>query len=347
MAKIGLYSDLHLHLWRSFGRDKAEGLPVRFSEQIDVLNQMYSTFVAEKCGMVIDGGDGTHIDTAVPVECVNVRAWFSRRLRKAGIKEKITEGNHTLSKKSNPSWMNRSYYYLLDDDDEGDSPSSNFSYGGIKIKLVGYSDEQPVEEIEGYDLVIVHKQPVITNRFGYTYEGVDWKVLAKNNKLVFFGHYHSKVQLSENCWIMGPPMHLTFGDEGERGIWIVDTETLSVKFIKLNYPEFITVETSDQVKNDTNYYRVLNSDKKIDSERVITSVVPEFFEERIKSDDFIQILAEWAALNKKDPSWVEIIRPVVTSKMKLHQSVYKGRIFEVYIDNFFSIGSIKYSVEKG
>jgi DNA repair exonuclease SbcCD ATPase subunit len=347
MSKIGLYTDFHLHLWKSFGKDPKEGLPIRFVEQIDVQEQMRETFVREKCSLVIDGGDGFHIDTAIPIEVFNVKMKFKYDLHDAGIKQEIVEGNHTLSKKAKPTWINRSYYSFLDNPKDAHSPSKEFVHGGAKIKLYGYSDETPVEEIKGFDIVVVHKQPTLTNKFGYTYEGIDWRVLAKNNRLVFFGHYHMNLKLAENCWIMGPPMQLTFGDEGERGVWIVDTETWEVKFIKLKSPEFITVEDESGIKDDKNYYRVLNSKKRIKSDRVVASVIPELFEERIKSDDFIQILSEWAAINKKDKSYVDVIVPIATQKLQAAKNVFKGRIYNVNIENFFSIGSIEYRVENG
>ena len=347
MSKIGLYTDFHLHLWRSFGKDPKEGLPIRFIEQLKVQDQMRDTFIHEKCGLVVDGGDGFHIDSAIPIEVFNVKTRFTHELRKAGIRQEIVEGNHTISKKARPTWINRAYYSFLDDPNDAEYPSKEFTFGNAKIKLYGYSDETPVEKVKGFDIVVVHKQPVVTNKFGYTYDGVDWKVLAKNNRYVFFGHYHVNQELAKNCWIMGPPMHLAFGDEGPRGIWIVDDETWEVKFIKMDYPDFITVETPEDVKDDKNYYRVLNSKTRVKSDRVITSVVPEHFEERIKSDDFLGIISEWATLHKKEKEYIDAIVPIATQKMKVAKNVFEGRISLVRIKDFFSIGNVQYVVKDG
>jgi DNA repair exonuclease SbcCD ATPase subunit len=342
MSKVGLYTDFHLHLWKSFGKSTGDGLPVRFHEQVAVLKQMLGEFKKAKISLLINGGDTFHKDSDVPTECVNVMTNFVDDIHNSGIPQVWCCGNHDISNKKTPTWMNKTHWSL-----ESRYPYNCEDFKDAKIKLIDYYEGVDLSTVKGYDIVMVHRQPILTNKFGYTYEGIDWKQLADTNRLVFFGHYHENKQLAPNCWIMGPPMHLTFGDEGERGIWFVDTETWKVTFKKMDYPDFVTVENSDGVKDDGNYYRVLNSKTKFDSERVVTAVIPEVFEERIKSEDFIQILSEWATLNHKSQEYVDAIIPIANQKMQAAKNVYKGKIFEVDIKNFFSIGQIRYRVKKG
>lgn len=70
--------------------------------------------------------------------------------------------------------------------------------------------------------------------------------LLKSFDLVITAHLHKHQRYKAGgtqIVVCGSPMQLDFGDEGdERGFIVLDTDTLEVKHIPLNFPKFLTVE---------------------------------------------------------------------------------------------------------
>jgi len=335
--KIGLFSDLHLHKWMSFGVDEY-GLSVRLGDQMKVLEQIKKNIIEYKIDKLAFGGDLYHKVGEIPVECINVAHEFFAYLEREDIPCLMVDGNHDLINRKSPHW----YHSAV-------RPFDNTKeYEGVKIKIVNYMDVIDYTEIRDYDIVILHKQPTLVNDYGIKFDGADWETLAANNKLVFFGHYHERMFLSGNCFIMGSVMPLTFADTNDRGMWIVDTDNWTVEFIPIQSPKFITVDTPDQVvKDDGNYYRVLHADKRVDDPNVVTVVEPQYFEERLKSCDFMDILNEWVQICGKNKSYIDAIADRVTSKMHVVNDVFDGRLMGISIIDFLSIGEIEYNVVNG
>ena len=204
----------------------------------------------------------------------------------------------------------------------------------------------------GYDIIVAHKTPLGARVGNYQFNNsgcVDWRPLAANNKLVFFGDIHQPQKLADNCYVIGAPMQFNFGDVGDRGMWVVDTDDWSVKFVELKSPKFITVDTIDGVdKNDKyNYYRVLHSDKRIESNNIVSVVVPEHFDERIKSDNFDGILNEWLTINEKDNNYLEVIKDILVDKSATVKTFIKDKLLSVGMTDFMSIKHAVYQVDNG
>lgn len=72
--------------------------------------------------------------------------------------------------------------------------------------------------------------------------------------LVLCGHIHLPQKLGRNCWMLGPNMHQTIGDEGhDFGYWEVYSDK-TMKFKKLNYPQFISLKKGEVAPDNKNYY---------------------------------------------------------------------------------------------
>jgi len=309
-------------------------------EQAAVMRQITDLVAKIKPKYLIDGGDLFNQKSYIPVTCINLANEWLATLRPHTIVKRV-KGNHDLEDVVE-------YDALLDATNflDEDIPFEE----GLKVRLVHYYESVDYESIKGYDLVVLHKQPTVCSPYGHQFDGVNWKTLAKNNRLVFFGHYHEQTKLSNNCFVIGSPMHLNFGDVSERGIYLVDTEDWSVKFIKLKYPRFITIDNFDSTKEklpqDENYYRIY-SEKRLDNENVVTVIEPKRFEERMKSDDFKSILEEWLQINDKPKSWLEPLDSVISSKGTLAKTFIADRLESVDITDFLSIGKVSYEVTPG
>ena len=340
--KILLASDFHIHVWPNFGVDSETGISKRLLEQKDILNQIIKIIKQEEIKEAIFAGDLFHKVGEIPVEALNVAFNFFDDLKFQGVDFYLIRGNHDLIKRENP------HDYQIATKIFG-SFRSELTLNGAKIKLIDFHTPINEDDIKGFDLVILHKTPINSRVGNYEFsEGVDWQKLSKNNKMVCFGHIHQKQQLADNCFVLGSPMHLAFGDIGERGVYILDTVTNELKFIKLNYAEFKTVNTVDEVVKDGSYYRILNSDKPIKDENVITTVIkPKYYTERLKGNNFLEILKEWLTIKGKDETYLTVIKDIINEKIQNFRKVFRGKIKKVEIKNFISIENIKYNVENG
>lgn len=76
--------------------------------------------------------------------------------------------------------------------------------------------------------------------------------------LVLCGHIHKPQRLGKKIYMIGAPMHQRRTDRNcDMGYWKV-YDDLSMKFVPMTeFPRFIDVESSDQVKDDGNYYTVI------------------------------------------------------------------------------------------
>lgn len=88
-------------------------------------------------------------------------------------------------------------------------------------------------------------------------ENLDLGVLSRFD-LVLCGHIHKPQKLADNTYMIGAPYQQSRGDRGAKlGYWKIYSD-MTMKFVPLEgYPEFIDVESQDQVGSDQNYYTVI------------------------------------------------------------------------------------------
>lgn len=308
-----IFSDIHLSNY-SGKVNPEEKISQRLVDQKSILQQLIDLAV-EQDAILLDGGDVFHCVGAVPTEALNMYAWFLKEVQKCGIKYYATQGNHDLVlRKDGKQW--HSILNLFQDKQQRDKELAE-----MKIRFVDY-DEEDVYSIKGWDIIILHKQPACSNRYGFKHEGVDWKKVAKNNRLCFYGHFHETKKLGATSWVIGQPMQMTQADVGEkRGCWIVDSENWSVTFHKLDYPEIKKIE------------KIISKEEKI--------------EERIKATSFNDILLEWLQKEGKDQSYLDLIKDDIVDKGQLNKTFFNGRIKTVYLKNFLSFDEIKIELKDG
>ena len=337
--KLALISDTHLHNWKTFGTEVNEkwGWSNRLQEQVDIINKSIGIAKERKVDFFVHGADWVHTVGSMSNEVANALEHILHGLDLPLI---TGGGNHDTIVRRAPKAAHVITPVI--------SKLSGMVVEIPNVKVVSYYDEVDYTKLKGYDLVVLHKTPLGCRVGKYVFtDGVDWKTLASQNKQVAFGHIHQMQVLSDNCFVIGAPYHLTFGDVGARGMWIVDTDENTTEFVDLEAPEFITVDTPDLVKDDRNYYRVLHSEKKMDNDRVVSVVTPQRFEERIKATEFSAILKEWLELQGKDESYLLPIEDILTSKLTLVKNFFKGRLTEVRIKDFGSVDEVMYEVGKG
>jgi DNA repair exonuclease SbcCD ATPase subunit len=347
--RILIFTDLHLHLWRKFGLDLRTGLPRRLVEQLAVMDKVGNIILEKKVDMAAFVGDLLHKVGEVPVEVTN---FAHDKIKKWGIPVYFVPGNHDIVNREDPKWYESSVHFFQQNYWFQTPGPAILVKNSVKILGIGFGDyakyEKDGEEIKGYDLVFIHDTPAGAMIGGYKMDtGVDWKKLAKNNKWVFFGHVHYGQKLSYNCIVVGSLMDLDFGDLGDKGVYIYDSETDKVEFVPVESPRFITVDTADMIKDEKNYYRVLNSEKRIDLPNAVSVVVPKFYDERIKATDLYGIAKEWADLQGAPEGHLAYIKGKLENFDEVRVAVTKGFIKSVEIENFGSVGKAHYRLQRG
>lgn len=315
--KYVIFSDLHLHSWAG-EVDKETRLSKKLLVQKDILQQVIDLSVQEEA-ILLFGGDLVHNTTTLPFEVLNVIDWFFKEIKRCGIKFFSVLGNHDIILRKNCP-ASHSVLSPFQNRDERDKDLSTMK---PSICCVDYDRMDNVEDIKGFDIVLVHAQPDLVNKHKHHMEGVNWKKLTKNNRLVFFGHDHTRRELTKMGYVIGSPMQLTANDIGEdRGCYIVDSENWSVTFHKLDYPEIKKLE-------------------KVESKEEVK------FEERIKAISFQDILVEWLAHENKPAEYLSLIQSDITDKLQVVKNVFDGKITDVHLKNFMSIDDIEVKLENG
>ena len=314
--KYIIFSDIHLSNWQG-GSNSKERISQRLVDQKSILQQLIDLAVKNNA-ILLHGGDVFHCVGAVPTEALNIYNWFINECKRVGVKYYTATGNHDLAIRKNFSeWHN-----ILNLFQSTEERNKELSLLKPTVKFVDYQDED-VENIKGWDILILHKQPECSNKYGFKHEGINWKKVAKNNRLSFYGHFHETKKLSSTVFVIGQPMQMTQSDIGEeRGCWFVDSENWSVEFINLEYPELKKsekVETKEDAK----------------------------FEERIKSSSFQDILVEWLDREQKPQTYLDLIQKDITDKIQIVKNVFNGKITGIYLENFLSVDEIKIEYKNG
>lgn len=314
--KYIIFSDIHLSNWHG-GSSSKERISQRLLDQKSILQQLIDLSI-EHNAMLLHGGDVFHCVGSVPTEALNVYKWFINECKKCGIKYYTVTGNHDLAiRKGFSEWHN-----VLNLFQTTEERNKELSALNPTIKFVDYQDED-VENIKGYDILILHKQPETSNRYGFKHEGINWKTLAETNRLSFYGHFHETKKLSDTAFVIGQPMQMTQSDvDQDRGCWIVDSEDWSVEFKKLDYPELKRLEKIE-VKHEAK------------------------FEERIKAVSFQDILVEWLDREMKPNSYLELIQQDITDKTQVSKTFFNGKIQSVYLKDFLSVDEITVELQNG
>ena len=335
--KILLLGDVHLGNYPKFGQIDSSSLPIRLQELKEALDQVLEVVVNNNIKHIEFAGDFFHSDKAVSIECLNVAKEFFNKLKVNNVSFGATRGNHDLCNKV----FSNSYQYSL-------SPFLNQLNKDCPVNVyrLHYDLDTIYEDIVGYDLVVAHKMPSNSKSpANYTFEeGVDWKELSQNNKMVVFGHNHHAQKLSENCYVLGSLTQLTFGDTHESGVWIYEDGKIS--FVPIKSYKFLTVESDKDVKDDGNYYRVLG-ESKLQSSRVIAVKEPTYYEQQIKGNTQEDILKEWLKINEKDESYFDLIKDDIKKDLYNFQHIPELRLKEIHIKDFGPFIEAHVNVDNG
>jgi DNA repair exonuclease SbcCD nuclease subunit len=275
--KFILYSDVHAHNFKTHSRVDHS----RLDYCIDAIKAVYQKANDEGINVVVFGGDLFDNQRLLPTEVVNrlVDLFINLSEDFPEIVCYAISGNHDYATKNllhSPAITALTHIERIIPDNFVIIDNQVRILENEKVVLVGipyyelpehYNTvlseiSNKVDTLENKNvpkILIIHQTPTgLANPNIPTDTDVNDE-LYDSFDMVFCGHIHQKQDITPKFSLIGSPLHRDLGDEGdEKGFWIVDTETMTKKFVstKGNFPEFIRVELSlgqGVPKDDFNY----------------------------------------------------------------------------------------------
>ena len=272
------FSDLHINNWSRFNANGE-----RTQNSFRVLSLIKEQCIKHKCPALFCG-DLFHKPESIDIPLLSkVQENFDKLEGKW--KMYAISGNHDMINTNSfehpqESWMSilSGWYKFLHNLD-----FQRYVTQGICLYGIPYIDHnldlnEKLKEIKlengTKNILLLHSDyPGAKNADGEeigTVENLNMNLLQKFD-LVIMGHIHLPQRLGKKVIMIGAPYQQSRSDkEGKFGYWEI-YEDLKAKFIELEFPKFIDVESEDQIKDDGNYYTVIaKQEMKLEEQPVIT-----------------------------------------------------------------------------
>jgi DNA repair exonuclease SbcCD nuclease subunit len=237
-----ILTDLHAHMNFPFARPGADGLPDRFHDLLNIVAQVEVLLETHHVEVLMLGGDLTHRRHAIPFRLFNALQAAIFHLTQRVQYTYILVGNHdyedgeTHSLQAFRYWPNVAVV---------DTPQIVAPFRGEEWFMLPYLHDpdavaRAVEQAPSDLYFLGH----------YATEGVPLEQdywlpsplklgeMAKFRR-AFFGHIHKPSDLLDGRVVnVGAPLHMDFGDVGDRYVVLVDDN--EYRRIPLNFPRFAT-----------------------------------------------------------------------------------------------------------
>lgn len=281
MKKIAIvFSDLHLNLWAKFNDNNHRTL-----NGFKVLSTL-SKICSKENIPALFCGDFFHKPESLDQELFKYLVeWFNKENSKHLFKLIAIEGNHDLNRVNsfdNPQkgWL--SYLkgllfnstisiQVFENSNKYVQISKNVLVFGISYIDHNIGINEAIKNIDipkGFkSILLLHTDypgaKDTDDRLVDSVENLNVNLLNKFD-LVLCGHIHKPQKLGKKIYMVGAPIQQRRTDRNcSMGYWEL-YEDLSLKFIPLdNFPKFIDVDSNDLVKDDGNYYTVLNKTEQV------------------------------------------------------------------------------------
>lgn len=299
-----IFSDLHMNIWSKFNEGNARTL-----NHFKVLSCVRDICIKHHIPALFFG-DFFHKADGLSIELLELMDEHLSNLDFPIDQFRVLSisGNHDLKlvntikspKYSLVKYLSNRYSWFNCIDFMSVPISSNVMVHGVpyidhNIGLTEYLKN--LEFTEGYkNILLLHTDyPGAKDTDGREIDSVENLNINTLNRfdLVLCGHIHKPQRLSKKVYMIGAPLQQRRTDaKCKLGYWKLYPD-LTLKFIELEgFPKFIDVESSDEIKEDGNYYTVLpkNTRVQVNAEHNITkqlskkSLAKQYMKERGISD---------------------------------------------------------------
>ena len=267
MSKLLIWSDLHAHPYREFSYYMDQGLNSRFNDCLQCLSAIQTSFLKNECNEMVFLGDIYHLKDGVSSTVIR---WITEWLHGWAEDWPITFvcGNHDYTMWNKSPAMVQLLEHLggnMVTVSNGfvERDSFDFYIEDYTRAVDDLNACLPTLKLDRKTIFLAH-QDLIGSQYGgiINQRGLDPDFLSKKFAWSFVGHYHKSEAVRENVISCGAPLPHNFSDmHGDRGWWILDTETNELKFCKNDFsPQFkeIILEKDQRIDfdDDKNFYRI-------------------------------------------------------------------------------------------
>lgn len=250
-------TDLHIHNYSKFDNEGS-----RLNNCLDVLTQCFEAADEMVISHILFVGDLFDQQKSLPHVVINQTVKRFKLLFNTypNIKFVAISGNHDLASNNTENHEGESALIFLNEVFDNFILIDNQRYKIGKHNIYGIPYYSRREEFlkalvncKHDDILLIHQTPEHSNTM------ITPDVLInelKDYKYVLCGHIHKREHLSKNFLILGSPLHRDLGDEGQdKGINLIDLNTLEIEFIPLDFPKFKRVN-SEEIQEVSEDYQV-------------------------------------------------------------------------------------------
>lgn len=287
--KFLAFSDLHINLWKKF--------PTRLATAFKVLDVISDRCESEGVPALFCG-DLFHTSEFLNNELLSLTVAKFRELDNKSWKCFAISGNHTQSDNSGTHSYEKTFSlnnnWLQCIDFNGVHYGNTFIFGipyvmdnvGVKNHLKTFRERFKSERVgKEHTILLLHTDydgaRDTDGRVIGTVENLP-RIGLRNFDLVLCGHIHKYQKLDKNVWMVGAPYQQRFTDEGNEMGYLEIYDDFSVKFRKIKgNPEFITVSSEEEKKDDGNYYRTEKEQKVLEIQETSSNITKDMSKEKI------------------------------------------------------------------
>lgn len=254
MAKILLFSDLHVHPFKLYATLDSNGINSRLNDAFKCLDMIIDYAREHEVDLVLFGGDMFHVRKQLSVTAFNGVYECLRKLSEI-TNVVLLHGNHDQADRAGEQY---SVYAFSSFIKVIDRPGWNKIHGvsgkWYNIFALPYQDELSVATLSSV-IQQVPRSPhprIFLGHLGingalagadFVYNSVyDANITDLHPELFdagFLGHFHMYQDLGHNFFYIGAPIQHNWGDKNqERGIVVYDTDTKTHERVVLKLPMF-------------------------------------------------------------------------------------------------------------
>jgi DNA repair exonuclease SbcCD ATPase subunit len=280
--KLLVTADLHIRDYSNLNSSMDGPIPERLSIYQHLANDIAGVVEKEKCDTIILAGDILDIHTNHPVVLTALRKFVDTSTR-SGVPILTCHGQHDISVKVVDGYIRQMtslsvfecdrFYYFHDSlvyFEPGNVPKIINSLDevpkkskGITLFFYGWT-QQPCRNLKRADVFIGHHQvSAAVDMKGYTFTGgYDSQLLSETYNFSVVGDIHNSQVFFDNLLIPGVPLQNKFFDNSVCGVWVIDSDNWSRKFIEFTspvYPKYFIVDSERDIPQDfpsNHHYRV-------------------------------------------------------------------------------------------
>lgn len=274
--RLVLFSDLHSHAYREFAKTLPNGRNSRLENALYVLREVREAAKRENAPVVFLG-DLFHKRNIFHTAVYNAVYEEIRLFKEQGVKLVLIVGNHD---QATADGKIHSLEPMKDIADVVDVPRC-IAIGDTRIQCVPYMEDvkalrAAIADVPagktgkcGPRLLACHAglAGAVTGPVEYRPdESLEVSAVPDKYDFAFFGHYHKRQKMKDQCWYAGSPMQQSRGEseEHEKGYLLFDTDTNKIRNVPLGMPEFVTVDAKKWTDEEVgcNYVDVVGEDSK-------------------------------------------------------------------------------------